>query len=144
MNKHSFCLMYDLKLFEEKGLLRDLAYETGVHIGDGSMGRYFDKFQNGFKTCIQYTGDAKNEFEFHNLILRPLLYKLYGIDKIVKLKRDNSCIIVTRSKSLFLFKKSLGLPVGKKIDVKLPSFLKGDLKLDFIRGLADTDFSLLF
>lgn len=138
-------MRYSIKYFKEKDLLPSLAYETGIHLGDGYLGYCYDKYQNGFKFLIQYTGGSVNELHFYKTILKPLLFKLYKINKPIKLKKDNSCVIHTRLKSLALFKKSIGLPVGKKINIKIPNFISSKLlKINFIRGLFDTDSSLSF
>lgn len=138
-------MQYSLNYFRKNKLLNDLAYETGIHLGDGHLGYHYDKHQNGFRFVMQYTGDAVNELHFYKTVLKPLLFKLYGIDKEIGFKMNNTCIIYTRFKDLALFKKNIGLPIGKKVNIKIPKFISTkELKINFIRGLFDTDASLSF
>lgn len=138
-------MQYSLNYFRKNKLLKDLAYETGIHLGDGYLGYFLEGYHNKFRYALQYTGDAINELHFYKTTLKPLLFKLYGINLPIKFKKDNTCIFVTRSSKLAKFKKSLGLPVGRKINIKIPNFISTkNLKINFIRGLFDTDASLSF
>ena len=137
---------FSLKEFKEKNILPLLAYETGTHLGDGCLGYYFYKSDQAWKYCFQYTGDVINEYDFYVTTVRPLLKKLYGLEKDILInKRDNTCIISTRRRDICIFKEDIGLPVGKKKNVIIPPFINSKkLQANLLRGFADTDFSLSF
>ncbi|MBI2546920.1 MAG: hypothetical protein HYW23_00555 [Candidatus Aenigmarchaeota archaeon] len=129
-----------------KFLDKDLAYETGLQIGDGCLSSISLSETN--KTySVTFTGHIK-EFEYYEQIVKPLIKRLYGKDVIVrKYSRDNTCQIQFRSKSVFLFKtKILGLTKSPKDSISIPSIIMDDkqLTLSCIQGIADCDFSLSF
>lgn len=115
----------------------ELAYETGFHLGDATM--IFDPSHPNY--YVTYYGNNKNEREFYEKILLPLLIKLFGINSKVE-NNKNTCYIRIYSKDLTLFKQSLGLPIGNKIKLtKTPKFVKQTIRhlKYFIAGLFDSD-----
>jgi hypothetical protein len=125
-------------------LTSKLAYETGIHIGDGSL-PHFKSWPNIYR--IYYSGNSVNDLSFFENVLKPLIKELYNKDVRVVKKRKNECKIEFGSKAIFTFKsKVLGLPIGCKNKIKIPSVILQDKKLTLncLRGIADTDFSLVF
>ena len=121
-----------------------LAYETGVHIGDGSL-----QIVKGGTHSIRYWGHGENDWKFVSVILPAIIKKLYNKNVSARKCNDsNKCVLSVCSKAIATFKKNvLELPVGKKIQMKsLPTFVKSrrDLLINCIRGIADTDFSLYY
>jgi hypothetical protein len=123
----------------------DLAYETGVHIGDGCM----QIFPSKHDYRVTFWGSVE-EFDYYDEILRTILMKLYGLRNITvrKVTTERTIYLRVCSKQLVLFKRDiLGLPCGKKNQMKaLPDFVKTSEKLlrECISGLFDTDSSLRF
>jgi len=122
----------------------DLAYETGIHVGDGCLSCYGRK---NYEIC--FTGHLINDLRFYKEILLPLLKKLFGVEPILKsVNSRNSCRIKFSSKKLFLFKnKILHLPIGDKNKMlSIPEFifLNSSNMLSFVRGIIDTDGSIKF
>lgn len=121
-----------------------LAYETGVHIGDGSMGFYKNK-QNKPDYVIRYSGNLTTDFNFFAKLLPDIIFNLYGLKpSIYQRPKRNSIDVVIRSKKLLEFKKnSIGLVTGnKKFMVNLPTGIikHGDENVrNLIAGLFDTD-----
>lgn len=73
----------------------DVAYETGVHIGDGSMGIY--KRDHKIDYEISYYGHATHDWPFFTDVLSPLLWDLYGIQTMPrKASNENTCINLDR------------------------------------------------
>ena len=120
-----------------------LAEEIGVHIGDGSMYSYINNFgTKGFEYSITSNSNEKEYVEGH---LVPLMRKLYGLETKPKFKNDNTLQLRYGSKSLVKFKINLGLPLGKKVEIKIPNcIISSDFVLDFLRGVMDTDGTLCF
>jgi len=122
----------------------DLAYETGIHIGDGCLSCYGRK---NYEIC--FTGHLIDDLKFYKEILIPLLKKLFDVKPNLKIvKSKNVCRIKFSSKKLFLFKhKVLHLPVGDKNKMSsIPEFifLNSSNMISFLRGLIDTDGSVKF
>ena len=124
-------------------LSKELAEETGIHIGDGNLGVH----PNGKSLKYQYsisgwTGDEDYLKEY----VVPLMHKIYGIyPSVYRSKTSKSIELHYQSKGLVHFKKSLNLPLGRKDDLVIPNIiLHSKFKQDFIRGLFDTDGSICF
>lgn len=124
----------------------DIAYETGAHIGDGSMGIY--KRGRKIDYEVSYYGHAIHDWPFFLDVLSPLLGNLYRIQTMPrKVSNENTCVIRFRSKKILMYKCNLiGLPLGNKSKLKgLPrsiTELSDKHILACIRGIFDTDFSL--
>lgn len=121
-----------------------LAFEIGVHIGDGSL-QMIPKGTNS----IRFFGHKEDDWKFFLEILPPIIKKLFNKDvKPTKRKDQNTCILSICSKGVATFMHNIiGLPVGDKNQIQgLPNFIKENknLLINCIRGIADTDFSLTF
>ena len=112
----------------------DLAYESGVHLGDGSMDAY----------RYVISGDKSKETSYYEEVLAPLVLKLYGIRPSLAFQ-NNSVYLKLYSKELVLFKhRELGFPIGPKTALRFPEFARGNTTTtcDVISGLYDTDGSV--
>lgn len=136
--KNSKIRNLDLNLTENKQQL--LAYETGVHLGDGSL-----QIQ-GLVHRVVYCGDIENDYSFYGEILPKILKTLYNKAPVIyKRKGDNTIITILNSKEAIKRKVKLGLPIGNKQRMKrIPPWIKDGLVTHFLRGLADADFCLSF
>ena len=123
----------------------DLAYETGVHIGDGCMQIFTSKHDYR----VTFWGSVE-EFDYYDKLLKTILMRLYDLRNIAvrKVSTENTIYLRVCSKQLALFKRDvLGLPCGRKSQMKaIPDFVKTSEKLlrQCISGLFDTDSSLRF
>lgn len=121
-----------------------LAYETGVHIGDGSL-----QIVEGGTHSVRYFGHSEDDWIFYSKLFPAILEKLYN-KKVRPTKRTDArtCTLSLCSKAIATFKRDfVGLPVGNKNKMTgLPEVVKANDKLlmSCIRGIADTDFSLFF
>ncbi|HYD03173.1 MAG TPA: LAGLIDADG family homing endonuclease [Alphaproteobacteria bacterium] len=115
----------------------DVAEEIGMHVGDGSMNIY--KVPSYTLACPNI--DDK-EFMIDYVI--PLYEKIYGINIKPKLWSKGTYGFRIHSKKLIDFKISLGLPLGKKTNIKIPEIiLRNDLFMKaFLRGFMATDGSI--
>jgi intein/homing endonuclease len=123
-----------------KNKMELLAEEVGIHIGDGSMNFYLN---NGkWRGLFQLRGHLRDDREYYVDYLKRFYYKLFGIRvSIREMKSDGVLGFQLWSDELVNFKKSLGLPLGKKRNIKIPYiFLKNKkLKISVLRGIFDTD-----
>jgi len=121
-----------------------IAYETGVHLGDGSL--VYDRKHRTYR--VEYSGDAENDRIFYSEILPSILEIIYSKKpKIYLKKNERTILLVLNSKKVIEQKINLGLPTGNKITLrKIPRFIEKDRKLTlhFLRGLADADFLVTF
>lgn len=118
-----------------------LAYETGVHIGDGNL------YKTKRMSRITYSGNLQNESEFYKKTLYRIIKELYKVNPLYyERKKDNTVLLIVNSKDVVNFKISLGLPSGKKRNIRIPGFIRNDKKLliECLKGIGDTDFSLSF
>ena len=125
-----------------KKLSEEIAYEIGVHVGDGSM------YSNGKMCRITISGSLSDEKEYYRKVLQPLTKRIYGVEpRYYERPSDNTVLLITNSKDVVNFKQNiLGLPAGKKDTIRIPEQIKSNHKLlrAFLRGLGDTDFSVSF
>ena len=124
-----------MKIPECKNL--DLAYETGVHIGDGSM------YKMGKHNRVAYYGNYETERKYFKNVLVPLVKSLFGKDVKVK-HHGNEMYMAVYSKELVSFKLNIvKLPAGNKSQLKcLPQFITNmgiECTLQMIAGIFDTD-----
>ena len=94
------------------------------------------------KGLYQLRGHIKDDEKYFKTHIYYLYLKLFGLRvSIRKMKKDGVLGFQVWSDELVNFKRSLGLPLGKKENVRIPLiFLKKDnLKLAVVRGLFDTD-----
>jgi len=119
---------------------QELAEETGWHIGDGSMNIYNNKgYQKGI---YQLRGHIEDDREHYIKRIKPIFNLLYNLD--ISLRDMPSTRVFgfqIWSNKLLNFKKELGLPLGKKLDIEIPQiFLENEnLRKAIIRGIFDTD-----
>jgi intein/homing endonuclease len=132
------------KLETPKQMSALLAEDLGFHIGDGHM--KIEDYGDGKKYRFSYSGDNRYDINYFEWFLLPRKKKLFNIDiNIFEIKNKHAIEAKYSSKKLVLFYKSLGIPDGKKVNVKIPKvILESDylIKTAFLRGLADSDFGL--
>ncbi|HUS48787.1 MAG TPA: LAGLIDADG family homing endonuclease [Candidatus Paceibacterota bacterium] len=121
----------------------ELAEETGWHIGDGSMNFYSREGKS--RGIYQLRGHIEDDREHYLARIKPLFKKLYDLD--ISLREMLSTRVFgfqIWNNELVNFKKGLGLPLGKKFDIAIPSvFLENkELTIAVIRGIFDTDGSI--
>lgn len=129
--------MDNIKLNEE------ISYLAGVIAGDGHLNRYVSKKRTDYK--VEIFGDKENDLEYFQF-LNDLFKKYFKLHPLIKNKKDSLCLSLNYKWVLDYF-ESIGIPVGSKCrTIKIPPFIKENRKLvfPFLRGLADTDFSITF
>ena len=122
--------------------LGDLAEETGIHIGDGSMNFYAS--QRG-KGCYTVAGHHIDDREYINKIVLPLVKKVYGKTPKPRNWSQGTYGFRIVNNDIVNFKHTvLGLPLGKKVKLEIPELIIQDLDLTkrFLRGLVSTDGSV--
>ena len=132
-------------------LTEELAEFIGIMIGDGHLGHYTGKDgreRNYVNYQINIAGN-KSEEEYLNHIMN-LFYSLFHV-KLYYTKDTafNSIILRKNSKGILQFLNNIcGIPLNHKTKiVEIPELIKNsedDIKCAFLRGLADTDFTVTF
>ncbi len=127
-------------------LTSDLAEFLGIVVGDGSIS--ISKKKHDYRVTI--SGHLENDFVYLTVYVKWLIETLFN--KRVyswRFGKKKSFAIATSSKDVVMFLHSLGLPIGKKsqtVDVpkQILNSASKKIKAAFIRGVADTDFSVVF
>lgn len=123
----------------------DLAEDIGHHIGDGCMLK--EKDGNRIRYGFYYAGDAVLDLDYFQEVMIPRKNRLYGLNKSNIRFQEGTVLFQFRSVELFCFYKQLGIKSGKKDYIEVPNFVmkgSGELKAAFLRGLFDSDGSMVF
>ncbi len=114
----------------------ELAEETGWHIGDGSMNFYHKR------GLYQLRGHMEDDRLHYIKRIKPLFEKIYGV-KINLRDMESTRVFGFQiwNNEIIDFKKALGLPLGRKLELEIPQrFInKKELLIACIRGIFDTD-----
>jgi len=120
-----------------------LAELCGILAGDGHLSRYISVKRTDYKVSV--FGHRNNDREYLISIKALFQTVLPIIPKILITKKQ--CELRIDSKMALEYFERLEIPVGNKSAIVfIPSWIKPNLELRcrFIRGLADTDFSVMF
>ncbi len=127
-------------------LTEELAYFLGFHVGDGYM-----KIKRRATTvdyAIHYDGHQINEKKWYHEYLKPFIKELFNKDVYVAESTRGTVRIVFRSKAIVTFlNRCCDLGFSPKYNVDIPKIIKEaaeKFQASFLKGLADTDFSLSF
>ena len=115
---------------------KDLAEETGIHIGDGSMNIYSGVYSY---TLACHHIDDKEYMDYH---LIPLYERIYGVKPKGREWSKGTYGFRIHNRNIVEFKRDvLGLPMGKKDNINIPSQIleEKNLRKAFLRGFVDTD-----
>jgi len=121
-------------------ITKELAELCGIIAGDGHITYY--KKNGDYK--VEISGNHK-ELEYFNYI-KDLFIQLFNKVPTIRFEEDELRLYLS-SKKIVEKLISLGLPAGKKkYTIRIPVWALSDkvLGTDFLRGLADTDFSICF
>jgi hypothetical protein len=127
-------------IFIPECITPELTEETGWHIGDGSMNFYRNKGK--LRGIYQLRGHIEDDKEHYLVRIKPLFKHFYNIT--LNLREMPSTRVFgfqIWNDKLINFKVKLGLPLGKKFNISIPShFLENNnLKIAIIKGIFDTD-----
>tara|TARA_Y100000310_G_scaffold310802_1_gene356417 strand:- start:1052 stop:1798 length:747 start_codon:yes stop_codon:yes gene_type:complete len=122
----------------------DLAEETGIHIGDGSLGIYHSKNKTT-KHAYTYCGHVIDDMAFSRYV-KSLITKLYGLSSPYEQILTNTIILCYSNKLLVRYKNRLGLPLGKKGNITIPNWILRNKSYanSCVRGIFATDGCLHF
>lgn len=130
-------------------LSTDLAYETGLHIGDGHLTMIKRKDTNVNLFHIVFSGNWLEEKDFYYETISPLIFKIYNKQSHIRMDHKNAIRLYFNSKAIATFKSNvLGLPIGKKIGkVRIPKIIRDsslEIRKNCLKGIIDSDFCLSF
>lgn len=127
-------------------LTEDLAYFIGVHVGDGYMS--VQKRPSAIDYRIEYSGHSVNESMWYRNKLKPLVSSLFNKNASIRFTKRKCVMMGFRSKAILTFlHKTCGIQLSPKNNIDVPTIIKNSnnkIKAAFIKGLIDTDGSLIF
>jgi hypothetical protein len=122
----------------------DLAEETGIHLGDGSL--QINRWEKWNNYVYSIDGHLVDDMIYYDSHVIPLIQELYNLTPRKRINKNrNSCQLELKSKAVILFKKNvLKLPVGNKINAEIPKeiFENRVFSQKFVCGIIDTDFTI--
>ncbi len=117
---------------------KELAEFVGIMAGDGHV-----SFK-GDRHFINISGDSRYDLQYLRDYVKPLAKKLFGLNFKVRLHNgENSVSIQFESKGVVGFLRKIGYYKHHSRNIKIPKWIGDNYSLNFIKGLADTDFSLM-
>lgn len=127
-------------------LTPDLSELIGIITGDGNI------YVKNKRYELLIVGDANEDLEYHKKHINSLFKKIFNVSPSTKIrvfKNLRRCVTTKfESKAITSFLTAqVGLPNGKKSNIKIPKCIINTNKENicrFLRGLADTDFSIKF
>ena len=119
----------------------ELAEFLGIMTGDGYMNKYGKYF-----SLLEIAGDSNLDNHYLTTHVTPMIKSLFNLEPSVFFKKnENSMYLRLMSKGLNAYLESIGFKNGKKGQISVPSWVCEDEEymLSFLKGLADTDGSLV-
>ncbi|MFA5175887.1 MAG: LAGLIDADG family homing endonuclease [Candidatus Nanoarchaeia archaeon] len=119
---------------------KKLAEFIGIMLGDGNL------YSKDGTHRFVITGHSEEDYDYLTNYVKPLIKTLFNKEaSLWKHKNKNAIALSVCSKDIIEKLISLGLVSGPKT-MEIPNFAKKNKKLiaNFIRGVADTDFSMTF
>jgi intein/homing endonuclease len=127
-----------------------LAELIGIFLGDGHIGIYPVKARHNKTYCyeLNISGNMTEDIQYYTYVNR-MFKEVFNVSlKIKKWEAKNTLVITLGSKAIATFFKSIGFPINNKNDNGYtPNIILDATNLEkqaFLRGIADTDFSLTF
>lgn len=132
-------------------LTLELAEFVGIIIGDGNISQFLYPTRRGKPSLHSDIKIACNKKEVEYIAhIQQLFQKLFNLElKYMLEKSEGSIVLSAHSKGIVQFLNTLcEIPIKQKGSiVGIPSIIKNnsfEVKYAFLRGLADTDFSVSF
>lgn len=133
---------------KEKGIIipeiltSELAEDIGIHLGDGSLYRKSGSNSPEFL----YSGHIKEKDHMEHVV--RLKNDLYNIKRVAWWQKRNELRVRLYSYAVAMFyTKIVGFPIGAKRHIGVPNIImasnREEIIAGFLRGLIDTDFSLV-
>ena len=122
---------------------KELAEFVGILTGDG----YVNYYPYQYKYLLEIAGDSRLDKDYLTKYTRNLVYKLFNLESSYSYKKgQNTMNLRLISKGLVNFLLKVGFKKGRKEQIGIPQWILENNRyiIAFIKGLADTDFSIYY
>src|SRR3989344_4250809 len=123
------------------GMNEKLAEDIGIMMGDGSIGIYKNKNLTNYAISVDGSSVTDKDYLFDYVM--KLKYHIYNLNFMPDIRKNrNEIRIRLHSQGLVEFyTKIVGLPLGKKTEIGIPSCIWEDKNFisACLRGIIDTD-----
>jgi intein/homing endonuclease len=118
----------------------DLAEVIGLLLGDGCISRFFSA--NRTRLEVAFTGNLC-EFDYYRGFVKRTIERHFPLKGQLILRGDNTVRLHYRSTRLASFLLSIGVPLGRKTDARIPEFVsRAGQDIAFVRGFYQAEGSL--
>lgn len=120
-----------------------LAEFVGAMIGDGCLSVINSKTEKRHRKEARLTGNLQHDCAYYEEIIRPTVQE-FGINGYLQKRPKRNCVYFVMGAPVFDFLASLGFPIGKKYDLKIPDIIFYDRNFSraCVRGIFNTDGSI--
>lgn len=122
----------------------NLAEVTGAILGDGCLSGYWSSNEGRKRYEVVFTG-CKDDYDYYEQFIQPCFVNSFGIKGRLFIRKDGSTRHHVKSRRVFEYFYSLGLPSGKKgrmISIPEKILLNKKFAVSCLRGLWNTDGSV--
>jgi hypothetical protein len=122
---------------------RQLVEFLGILTGDGYINYY--RYQN--KYLLEIAGDSKLDKEYLMNYVNEMVMSLFNLNPIFYIRNDQRTMYLRLiSKGLINYLIKIGFKKGKKEQINMPAWIASNPEyvVAFLKGVADTDFSVHF
>ena len=123
-------------------LNKDLAELTGAILGDGCLSKYWSRSEKRYRYEIAFTSNLDEKQYYQDFII-PAFSNNFGMKgRLLQRKGEHATRYHMKSRKVFSYFQSLGLPIGKKPDnLKIPEIMLAnkEFALACVKGIWDTD-----
>ena len=121
----------------------ELAEFIGVLTGDG----YLNYYAYQHKYLLEIAGHSRLDKDYLEKYIKKLVERIFNLTPNYFVRKDqNSMYLRLISKGLVTYLIRIGFKKGRKNQINIPLWISSDRSymISFIKGVADTDFSIHF
>ena len=122
----------------------NIAEFVGAMIGDGCLSLVTSRSEKRIRKTALLTGHLKHDHAYYERVIRPIIQQEFQTKGYIGKRLKRNCVYLVMGNNVFDFLKSLGFPIGRKLELQIPIVImqNPELAKACVRGIFDTDGSI--